>query len=76
MTTIHAQLIGDNALLPRSDFERLVELARRSEAVDLQVQQDDLPTPDVMKLAERGGAFDFWREAGEDIYSIHDGEPV
>ncbi|HEV3260948.1 MAG TPA: hypothetical protein VG013_29115 [Gemmataceae bacterium] len=76
MTTIHAQLVGDKALLLRSEFEQLLGLARQSEVVDLQVQPHDLPTPDVMTLAEQGGAFDFWREAGEDIYTTHDGEPV
>ena len=30
----------------------------------------------IMRLAEPGGAFDFWMEAGEDIYSAEDGEPV
>jgi hypothetical protein len=76
MTTIHAQLIGAKALLPRDDLDRLLELARRSEAIDLQVQEDDLPTLGMMRLAEQGGAFDFWQEEGEDIYTIDDGEPV
>ena len=30
MTTIHAQIIGDQALLPRIELERLVEMARRA----------------------------------------------
>lgn len=30
----------------------------------------------LMRLAEKGGAFDFWLEEGEDIYSLQDGEPV
>ena len=76
MTTIHAQIIGAKALLPRDDLERLLELARRSEASDLQVQEDDLPSLGMMRLAEQGGAFDFWREKGEDIYTLEDGEPV
>lgn len=71
MTVIHAQLIGDQALLPRSDLERLLELARRSEAVECRLQDEDM-----MRLAEQGGVFEFWREAGEDIYSAQDGEPV
>ena len=29
MTTVHAQAIGDKALLPRAELERLVELAER-----------------------------------------------
>jgi tetratricopeptide (TPR) repeat protein len=76
MTTIHAQLIGGQAVLPRGELDRLLELARRSETVDLQLLEDDLPTLGVMRLAEQGGAFDFWREEGEDIYTIQDGEPL
>jgi len=75
MTIIHAQLIGDKALLTRNDFERLVELARLSENVEVEVY-NDVPTSQIMWLAEQSGSFDFWKEAGEDIYSIEDGEPV
>lgn len=76
MTTIHAQLIGDKALLPQSEFEHLVELARHHEGISVETEQDDVPTLAIMRLAEQGGAFDFWREEGEDIYSAADGEPV
>ena len=38
--------------------------------------EEDLPTIDMMRLAEQGGAFDFWTEEGEDIYTLEDGEPV
>ena len=76
MVTIHVQLIGDQALLPRSELERLVELARKREAIELELDEDDLPTSMIMRLAEQGGAFDFWKEEGENIYSAEDGEPV
>ena len=76
MKTIHAQIIGDNALLPRDELERLVELAQKSEQVELQMHEDDMPTLAVMRLAEQGGAFDFWNQEGENIYSADDGEPV
>jgi hypothetical protein len=76
MTTVHAQLIGDKAVLSRDEFECLVELARRSERIELQVEEDDVPTAAIMRLAETGGAFDFWKEEGEDLYSEEDGEPV
>lgn len=76
MTTIHVQRIGDKALLPQSEFERLVDLARQYEEIAVQMHEDDVPTLGMMRLAEQGGAFDFWREAGEDIYSAEDGEPV
>jgi len=76
MTTIHVQCIGDKALLPQREFERLVELAQRYEEITVQMQEDDVPTLGIMRLAEQSGAFDFWHEAGEDIYSIEDGDPV
>ena len=75
MTTIHVQSIGDKALLAQEDLDRLVELARRHEEIVVEMH-DDASTPDVMRLAEKGGAFDFWIEAGEDIYSAEDGEPA
>ena len=76
MTTIHAQLIGDTALLQRSDLERLVELARQSEEIQVQMHEDDVPTLTMMRLAEQSGAFDFWKQEGEHIYSAEDGEKV
>jgi len=76
VTTIHVQCIGDKALLPQSEFERLVELAQQHEEVTVQMEEDDLSTLAIMRLAEQGGAFDFWREEGENIYSLEDGEPV
>src|SRR5438477_347020 len=74
MTTIHAQLIGDQALLPRRELEQLLELACRSEEVRLQLSEEDVSTLTMMQLAEQGGAFDFWREDGEDIYYAQDGD--
>ena len=76
MTTIHAQLIGDKALVPRSQLERLIELARQNEPINLQLEEDDVPTLGIMRLLEEGGAFDFWYEEGEEIDSADDGEPV
>ena len=76
MTTLHVQRIGDKALLPESEFERLVELARQCEEITVQMHEDDVPTLGLMRLVEQGGTFDFWMENGEDIYSAADGEPV
>jgi hypothetical protein len=76
MTTIHVQRVGDKALLPQSEFERLVELARQHEEIAVQIHEDDVPTLGIMCLVEQGGAFDFWMEAGEDIYAVEDGEPM
>ena len=76
MTAIHVQLIGDNALLPRDELERLVVLARQSDQVELEVCAEDTSTFALMRLAEQGGAFDFWKDKGENIYTVTDGEPV
>ncbi len=43
MTTIHVQRVGDKALLPQSEFERLVELARQHEEITVQIHEDDVP---------------------------------
>lgn len=71
MTTVHAELIGNKALLSRIDLERLMELARRSEAVALQTHEEEIPTLGIMKLAEQGGAFD-WLADEEDLYTVKD----
>ena len=76
MTTIHIQCIGEKVLVPQNELERLVELAQRHEEITVQRQEDDVPTWDIMRLSEQSGAFDFWKDEGEDIYSSEDGEPV
>ncbi len=76
MTTIHAQMIGNQALIPRDEFERLIEIVRQTDALDLQTTEDDPPTSALFRLAEQSGEFDFWKEEGENIYSSEDGEPV
>jgi hypothetical protein len=76
VATIHAQLVGDKALLSRAELEQLLELARRAEPVEVLLEDEDWPTAGVMRLAEEGGAFSFWQDPGEDVYTLADGEPV
>jgi hypothetical protein len=71
MTTVHAQVCGDQALLPRAELERLVELARKVEHVEFDLQEDDLPVKGLMLLADKGGAFD-WLLDEPDSYSAND----
>ena len=71
MTILHAQLIGDKTVLPRAELERLVELARRSEEIELRLEIDEIPTVGIMRLAEEGKAFD-WLAEEEDLYSVED----
>jgi hypothetical protein len=76
MTTIHVQRIGNQALLPQTEFEQLVELARQRGEIAVEVHEDDVPTLALMRFVEQGGAFDFWIDEGENVYSAQDGEPV
>ena len=76
MTTIHVQRVGDQAVLSQSDFDQLVVLARQREPIAVEVREEDVPTLAVMRLAEQGGAFDFWLEDAENVYSADDGEPL
>lgn len=76
MATIHIQCIGEKVLVPQSELELLVKLAQRYEDITVQRQEDDVTTEDIMRLSEKSGAFDFWSEGGEDIYSSKDGEPA
>ena len=71
MTTVHAQFVGDKAVIPRAEFERLVQLARSSENIELQLHEDDVPILGIMRLAEQSGAFD-WLADEEDLYTVHD----
>ena len=71
MTTLHAKVIGDQAVLPRTELDRLVELAQRSEEIMLHMEEDDIPTVGIMRLAEQGGAF-AWLAEEEELYSVED----
>jgi len=71
MTILHAQLVGDKTVLPRAELERLVELARRSEEIELRLETDEIPTVGILRLAEEGKAFD-WLAEEEDLYSVED----
>ena len=71
MTIVHAQLVGDQAVLPKAEFERLMELARQSEEVELRLTEDDMPAAGIARLAEEGGAF-AWLADEEDLYSVND----
>jgi len=69
MTTVHAQILGDQAIVPRHELDALIDLARRSAEVELET--DDLPNAGLLWLAEHGGAFN-WLADEEDLYSVQD----
>ncbi|MBI3910468.1 MAG: hypothetical protein HY320_05975 [Armatimonadetes bacterium] len=71
MTKVHARIVGDSAVMPRAEFEHLLELARRSEQIEIQMQEEELPALGIMRLAEEGRAFD-WLAEEEDLYTVDD----
>ena len=76
VTTIQARLIGEEAILAPADLERLLSLARRAEAVELQWHEDDWPAWGVMRLAEAGGASTSGGRRARTIYTTQDGKPL
>jgi hypothetical protein len=55
----------------------ITELVRRG-LVSSDIAQEwlgEMPD-DWLRLAEHGGAFDFWNDPDEDIYTLQHGEPV
>lgn len=75
MTTVRAELTADKAVLRREEFDRLLELARRAEPVEVEAEEDHREDS-LARLALQGKAFDFWKDKAEDIYSPADGEAV
>ena len=76
MTTIRVQRLGDKALLSQDELNQLLSLARQHEDVNVQLDEEDLPTVALMRFAEQGKAFDFWLDEAEDIYTLDDGKPI
>ena len=70
-TTVHAEIVGSAAVLPRRELEKLVELARRSEHVELELREYEVPPAGIARLAEIAGAF-AWLAEEPDRYSAAD----
>ena len=75
MTTIHVTEVGNRAVLDRDELSKLLDLARRTEDIELEIADDEVTTRDLMRLADVGGAFD-WLHDEPDLYSLEDGKPV
>ncbi len=71
MTRLHAYLLGDTAVLPRAEFEELVELARRSTEITVDIDEDGPLAAGILQLAAEGGAFT-WLAQEPDLYSVDD----
>ncbi|MFO0964803.1 MAG: hypothetical protein U0793_04335 [Gemmataceae bacterium] len=71
MTTVRATFIGDQAIVPRTELDRLIMLARQVEQVDVRSADDDLSALAMTLVAKQGGAFD-WLADEPDLYSLED----
>ena len=73
MVKVHAQQVGPGkALVDRGELQRLIEVARQVEEVELIEVQEDLPTEGLMRLVEEGGSFSYLADPREDVYSLND----
>ena len=73
MVKVHAQKVGaEKALVDRGELQRLIDVARQVEEVEVIELQDDLPVEGLMRLVQDGGSFDFLADPREDIYSLED----
>ena len=73
MVRVHAQQVGvEKALVDREELQRLIDVARKVEEVELIDLQDDLPTEGMMRLVQEGGSFRFLEDSREDIYTLSD----
>jgi len=73
MVKVHAQPVGaEKALVNRTELERLIEVARRVEEVELVEVHDDLPTEGMERLLQDGKSFEFLDDPRENVYSVND----
>jgi len=63
---------GDRVVLESTDFDELVQRAKRVEEVVIEEVDDDLPVEGLMKLVEEDEAFAFLHDPAEDIYTEND----
>jgi len=73
MVKVHAQQVGpEKALVDRGELQRLIEVARQVEKVELIEIQEDLPTEGLMRLVQEGGSFSYLADPREDVYTLND----
>jgi hypothetical protein len=68
MPLLHARIVGDQAILPRDDFERLVELARKQGHVEIEISNGDL-SGSAKKEARLDAEFE---QAAERVFNQHE----
>ena len=59
-------------LVDWTSIKKLINIAEKVDKINLIEKEDDIDIQEIMKLEEKGGAFDFLNDKKEDIYSIDD----
>jgi len=73
MVKVHTQQVGtEKALVDRAELQRLVDVARQVEEVEVIEVQDDLPAEGLMRLVQETGSFSFLEDSREDVYTLND----
>jgi hypothetical protein len=73
MVKVHVRQVGpEKALVDREVLQRLIEVTRQVEEVELIQVQDDLPTEGLMRLLQEGGSFSYLADPREDVYTLND----
>lgn len=62
----------NQVIISTEDLRRLVEIAEKIEPIEIEIEEAEFQTKDLMRLAENGGAFDFLHDEREDIYTLDD----
>lgn len=74
MTTIIIEERGERIILARDEWEKLLQLARKSANVEIEnttVADEEVSECEWLLAAQHGGAFD-WLHDEPDLYSIED----
>ena len=73
MVRVHAESVGPGkVLVSREELEKLIEVARKVEEVELIESADDLSAAGLMRIATEGGSFQFLDDPREDLYTVND----
>lgn len=72
MNVIIEKISKNKAIIDLEVIKELVKKAKKVDKINIIEKEEDILTKDLMKLSEKGGAFDFLNHEGEDIYTIED----
>ncbi|CAN5368620.1 hypothetical protein BH20ACI1_BH20ACI1_26700 [soil metagenome] len=62
----------NQVIISTEDLQKLVDIANKVEPIEIETEEADFQTTDLMRLAENSGAFDFLHDEREDIYTLND----